>query len=374
MDIYNSYMEVDLNEIGRNIDKIRNGIGPGVDIIAVLKANAYGLGLNAIGTFLTESCGINILACAQAFEAVSLREANIKKDIFILGGVPYHNIPAVVAYDIQTVAYNSVYLSLLDEEAGRQNKKAAVQIKIETGFNRLGVLPGEETEHLCQHLKTLKNVKVVGIYTHFIQSELEDKGLCYQQYALFKEALTQVKAHNFELKYIHVCNSAATTWFSAPEMTHVRPAGLLFGFDYNIEPVNKFALNEVVSWKTFVTNVKTVSAGANVGYNGRFIASKPTTVAIASIGYGDGYNRTLAMSGKAEMIINGRRVLVIGICMDQVFLDVTGIPVKINDTVTIAGKDGGEFISLFELKRKMGQTFLSILTVIPERVKRIYLQ
>jgi len=372
IDICNSYLEIDLGEISRNIEKIRTGIGTDMDIIAVLKGNAYGTGLVPVGSFMHKHCGIKTFACAQTFEAVQLRETGIDCDIMVMGGVPFHNIPAVVKYDIQTPAYNSEYLVRLNQEANIQQKTASVQIKIETGLNRIGVLPGKHTDDLCDLIDSLEYIKVTGAYTHFTESERPDKTPSHKQLKLFKTALEQIKKHEYKLKYIHAANTAASTWLRDPSLTHVRPAGLLFGFDVNIEPKNLFDLNEAVSWRTFVTNVKEIKAGESVGYNHSFIAKRPSKIATISAGYGDGYNRQLAMSGTADALVNGKRVPIIGICMDQTFLDVTGIDVKVNDTVTLIGKDGDEFISIFELQKKMNQTYLAILAVISGRVLRIY--
>ena len=372
IDICNSYLEVDLDEINRNIEKIRAGIGADMDIIAVLKGNAYGTGLVPVGLFMHKHCGINTFACAQTFEAVQLRESGIDCDIMVMGGVPFHNIPAVVKHGIHTPAYNKEYLTHLNQEAESRGKIAYVQIKVETGLNRIGILPGKQTDDLCNHINSLEYIKVTGAYTHFTESERPDKTPSHKQLELFKNALEQIKRHGYELKYIHAANTAASTWLRDTSLTHVRPAGLLFGFDVNIEPKNLFDLNETLSWRTFVTNVKEIKAGESVGYNRGFIAKRPSKIATISAGYGDGYNRQLAMSMTADALVNGKRVPIIGICMDQTFLDATGVGVNVNDTVTLIGKDGDENISIFELQQKMNQTYLAILAVISGRVLRTY--
>ena len=371
--VYNSYLEVDLGELSSNIQKIRKGIGEGVDIIAVLKGNAYGLGLVPIARHLDSSCGIRAFACAQTGEAVRLREeAGISGDILVMGGVPFHNIHAVVRYDIQSPAYDKEYLARLDREARLQGKTARVHIKIETGLNRIGVLPGEQTGDLCEFLKSAGNISVSGVYTHFTESEIKDKSRTYAQLELFKTALEQIRSHGFSPEYIHASNTAASTWLRDPVLTHIRPAGLLFGFDVNDEPKNRFSLNEVLSWRAFITNVKTIQAGDTVGYNRRFVADRLTRIATVSAGYGDGYTRSLAMSGAAEVLIRGKRAKIIGICMDQTHLDVTGIDTAINDEVTLIGRDGDESISVFELQEKMGQTYLATIAVLSQRVARFY--
>ena len=373
--IYNSYLEIDLDEICNNVNKIRTGIGEGVDIIAVLKGDAYGMGLVTIGRHLAENCGVAAFACAQTWEAVQLRlRAGITGDILVMGGVPFHNIPHVVEHQLHSPAYNHQYLTLLNDEAALQGTTAAVHIKVETGLNRVGVWPGKQLDDLCLHLKSLESIVVAGAFTHFVESEIADKTSTYEQLRLFKDGLEQICNHGFTPKYVHAANTAASTWLQDPVLTHVRPAGLLFGFDVNIEPKNRFGLNEVLSWRAFVTNVKTIEKGETVGYNRAFMAQGTTQIATFSAGYGDGYTRSLAMSGKAHAIVNGQRAPIIGICMDQTFLDVTGIDVAVNDVVTLIGQDGGECISIFELQDKMQQTYLATIAVITQRVVLKYKQ
>jgi len=368
----NTYTEIDTAQIKQNIANIRSHIGENMDIIAVLKGNAYGMGLVEIGKFVTEHCAIKTIACAHTFEAVQLIEGGVKSRYFVMGGVPYNNIVDVVANNIETSAFSEEYLKLLNEEAKNQNKTANVHIKIETGLNRIGVLIGKDLDDLCELLKSLPNLNVNGIYTHFADAESTDKTYTYDQFDKFKKALAQVEKYNFNFEYIHAFNTAGTSLLKDSQMTHIRVAGLLFGYDTNPNPEIKIDLKEVMSWRCFVTNLKTIETGETVGYSRYFKAERPTKVATISAGYGDGYNRVLGMNG-SDVIVNGKRAKLIGICMDQAFLDVTGMDdIKINDTVTLMGHDGDEYISVFELGRKMEQTYLATIATISTRVKRVY--
>ncbi|MCL2564186.1 MAG: alanine racemase [Defluviitaleaceae bacterium] len=378
IDIYNSYLEVDLGQIKRNVEKIKAGIGADTDIIGVVKGNANGMGLVEVGKHLVENCGIKILGCASVFEGVTLRDAGVDGEILVMGGIPCHIAAAVVKYGLQTPAYDMEYLKLLDIEAEKAGKKALVHIKVETGLNRIGVKPGDDMEALCSFLKSLNHIKVCGIFTHFIQSGNPDKTVTYEQMDKFSKAVSQVKAHGFELSYIHVANSAASTWLKDPIVTHIRPGALLYGFDdnfdENMDTKNLFGLSEALSWRAYITNVKTIQAGESAGYDRYFKATKPTDIATVSIGYGDGYTRTLGTSGKGEMLVNGKRAKVVAICMDQLFLDVTGIPAKTNDIVTVLGKDGEDCISVLGLQKRMNQTHLALISVITNRVGRKYIR
>jgi len=369
-------LEIDLAAIKSNVEKIRKGVGEKVDVIAVVKGNAYGLGIVEIGKHLVDNCAIEILGVATTCEALQLREAGVKKDILVMGGSPYHNTKAIVDYDLQSAAYDMAHLALLNDEAKKVGKIMSVHIKIETGLNRVGVLCGEQLDALCEHLKGLSNIKAVGIFTHFFQSEILDKSATHEQFKKFKAALAQAKGHGFEFEYVHVSNSGATTWLFDDEITHVRPGVLLYGIDENTHKdgtlKNAFGLSYVSEWKCYITNVKTVPVGETVGYSGWYKVTKPTDVATISMGYGDGYVRSLGSSGKGVMIVNGKKVPVIGVCMDQMFLDVTGVDAKIGDVVTILGKDGNEAVTPMDLQAQMGQSYLAILSIISGRVARVY--
>ena len=372
--VCNSYMQVDLSKIKRNIEKIRSHIGENMEILPVLKGNAYGMGLVQIGKFLAAECAVKMFATAQTYEALKMLEAGICADYFVMGGVAFNNIATVVAKDIQVPAYNIEFLNLLQEEAQMQGKMAKVHIKVETGLNRIGVKPGEDLDAFCQYLQKLKNIYVVGAYTHFTDAETLERNITLEQYNLFKEGIAQIKSYEFPLEYIHACNSAAATWLDDKLSTHIRPAGLCLGFDPVESPVNILGIEEPMTWRSFITNVKTVKKGETVGYNRVFEAKSDIKVITMSFGYGDGYNRGLAFSG-ADVLVRGKRAPIIGICMDQTFADVSHIPdISMNDTVTIIGRDGDAFISVFELQHKMNQTYLATIAAITDRVKRIYVK
>ncbi len=372
--VYNSYLEVDLKIFKENVDKIKRHIGPDVKLMPVLKANAYAAGLVEMALFMTRECGVDCIAVAQVYEAQQMREAGVGCDILVMGGVPYGNIPMAVRLGLMTPAYNEEYLRLLDGEAAKQNKKARVHIKVETGLNRIGVIPGPDMDVMCRLLKTLANIEVVGAYTHFAESEALDKTFTLEQMEKFRAGVAQISKYGFKLDFVHAFNTASISWMKDPMVTHIRAAGIFFGYDTCLAPKNALELEEVLRWRAFVTNVKTIKAGDTVGYNRFFKAQRETKVATISVGFGDGYSRHLALFQHPDMLVNGKRVPVIGFCMDQAFLDVTGIDVNMNDLVTLVGRDGDEFISVFELQEKMGQSYLATIATIGNRVKRLYVR
>jgi alanine racemase len=370
----NSYLEVDLKKIKGNVDKIKANIGQNCKLMPVLKANAAGMGLEQMGKFLVEECEIEMVAVAQVYEAVRLRKAGIKAGILVMGGVPYHNIPGAVEHDIQMPVYNNEFAALVNEEAKKQGKRAKLQVKIETGMNRIGVKPGKELDMLLDLLKGLEGIEITGLYTHLVESQAQDKSFSYYQHNLFKQALEQFRNRGMDPKYIHVCNSAATVWFKEAYYTHVRPGRLLYGFDPNVDVINRLGLEFPVKWFAFVTNLKEIEAGETVGYNRYFKADRRMKIATLSFGYGDGYNRNLVLKG-GYVLINGKRAPLLDMCMDQTFVDVTDIgDVKLNDRVTLLGRDGDEDITLSDFAEMLGVAYVNAMSTIGERVKRIYVR
>jgi alanine racemase len=369
----NAWLEVDLAKIGRTIAKMRAHVGERVQIMPVLMANAYAAGLVPVAAFVTAHCGITDIAVATVSEGEQLRHAGILADVLVMGGVPLHNIPAAVALGLMTPAFEPVYLRRLDAECAAQGRRARVHIKIDTGLGRVGVLPGGPLDALIDTLAGLKNLDVVGIYTHFAQSEIDDHSYTLLQMARFRDAVDQATGRGLTFGYIHAFNTGATAWLRDPMVTHVRSAGLVFGYDEYAQPNPTLGLEECMSLRGFVTYVHDLPTGETAGYGRVFKAARDSRIAIVSIGYGDGYNRKLGAEDGAEVIIGGKRAPMVAICMDQALIDVTDLPdVAVGDVCTLLGADGDEMISAFEWENKMRQTFLAGLAMMTPRVERVY--
>ncbi len=368
----NTFLEVDLGKIKNNFIKIKEHIGENCNIMPILKANAAGMGLEKLGLFLTKECGVEVVAVAQVYEAMQLRVAGVKSDILVMGGVPYGNVPAAVEYDIQMPVYNAEFADLVNGEAKRQHKKAMLQLKTETGMNRIGVKPNEGLDALLDYLKGLDGIEITGVYTHLVESEAVDKSFSYRQLDLFKKALDRLNSKGIVPRYIHVCNSAAVLWFKDAYYTHVRPGRLLYGTDPNLDNHNKLGLEFPIKWYAFITNLKEMAAGETAGYQRYFKAEQPIQVATLSFGYGDGYNRNLVLKG-GYVLIKGQRAPLLDMCMDQTFVEVTAIEgVKLNDKAVLLGKDGDEEIGLLDFTKMLGAGYMNAMSTVSGRVARIY--
>ena len=373
LEYFNSYFEVDLTQIKKNIELVRKRIGEGHEIMPVLKGNCYGSGTVEVATAIEKDCHINIFGCAHVFEGIEMRKAGITCDILLLSPPAQHGIKYAIENDLQLPAFEELSIRRMSEEAALQGKVAKVHIKVETGMNRIGVKPGKDLERIVNLIKEVGHIEIVGIFTHFATSNELYNDFTKEQLRLFKAAVQQVEAMGIEPKYVHCCNSNAIVWLDDGYFTHVRTGSLYLGYSLIDEGDLHIGVKETASWRAFIVNIKEVFPGEQVGYNGAFVPTKPTRVATISVGYADGLYRPLATTG-GPVFVNGRRTKYLGLCMDQTFIDVTGIDCKIGDEVTLFGYDKvtGELLSAYELQKHTDQTYVYQFCSIGPRVKRIY--
>ncbi|MGF6375851.1 alanine racemase [Clostridiales Family XIII bacterium PM5-7] len=371
---YNSYFRVDMNEVVRNYHKVAQHIGEGTEIIPVIKGNCYGYGLVPMAKLFEEQCHVKLLANAAMFEAVELRQAGVKCDILVMGGIPQHLLDGAINYDLQIPLFDEKTARTINSLAKEAGKKVKVHLKIETGMNRLGVSVGEKLEALLTLTKTLPHVEIVGAFTHFATSTADYyDAFAVKQFETFQKAIAQIEESGIKLNYIHCCNSAATSWYKeAIEFsTHVRSCSSVLGHMAMEDGREPIGLVEPVEIGAYITNVHDISPGDSVGYSRSFIAEKPMTVATLSIGFADGFYPKW-MRGQGPVLINGKRARFLGCCMDQSFVDVTGIPCEIGQKAILIGKDGNEQITTWDMEQFTENTFEYLYGTIGPRVERIY--
>jgi alanine racemase len=186
------------------------------------------------------------------------------------------------------------------------------------------------------------------------------------------DALEQIKARGIGLKYIHCRNTGATSWLKEEMCTHVRVGCAVLGYAGMDDHSNPLGVEESASWRARVSNVHEIGPGESCGYSRYFKADRQVTVATINVGYGDGLYRPLVMAG-GPVLLNDARTRFLATCMDQSFVDATGIACKPGDEVTIYGKSkGGAALSFDEMERLSGQTQVYLMTAINSRVKRVY--
>jgi len=377
MDIgmYNSYLEVDFGKMKESFRKVQAAAGKR-GVIPVLKANAYGIGLIPMADFLVNTMNCDVMAVAQTSEGVLLREGGFRKaDIMLLGPAPEHAVIYAVENDLLLPVFNEQNARWASEAAQKLGKTARVQIKIDTGMNRIGVAQGQPLADFLKVLKTLPALQVEGVFTHFVNATYTDDPQTPVAYGKFEQAVAQIREAGIEPKYIHCCNTGATSWFKGDLIsTHVRPGSLYMGYDSMDDGTNWLEVEEGISWRAFVTNIHTVKAGESCGYCNHHVCEKDTVVATVDIGYADGLYRPMAQGGTGGVcLVNDSRCAYLATSMDQTMVDVTGMDVKVGDQVTVFGFSlGGAKLPLAELQNYTNQNLSLPLCLTNHRVKRIY--
>ena len=371
-DLYNSYLYVDLEGAAANYRSLRARFAPDTQVIPVLKGDAFGLGLLPVARRLLREGEPPYLGVAHAAEGAALRDAKIQCPILVLAGILPTQCKAVVQYDLTPGVGRLGIVPLLAKEAERQEKTVCIHLTIDTGLGRLGVRPGEELSALLDEIKAAGSaVRVTGTYSHFAKAETEQSPMVTAQYEQYLAVLDQIADAGMNPGMRHLSNSAASEWFPQADFDAVRLGRRLF-FDSPTTPNG--SVHEIASWRTAVTNLRCVKAGERFGYGEGIRLDHDAQLALIGVGYGDGLLRTYA-DAHAPILIRGQRAPLLGLCMDQAFVDATGISCEVGDEATLFGWDKeGNFLSAQETAARIDDEGCGLTSVLTPRVKRIYSQ
>jgi alanine racemase len=375
-----TWVEIDLDRLGQNLAAIRSRTREGCEIMAVVKADAYGHGAPLVAAEY-ERLGVRRFAVSNLEEAQQLRRGGVKSPVLILGFTPAEYAGELARGGIRQTVYDLDYARRLSKEAVAAGVKVEAHIKIDTGMSRIGFLywDGADRERSLREIgevAALPGLSLEGIFTHFAVADEPEKNYTAEQYGRFTRAVEDLGRAGIRFRYRHCCNSAALLEFPQMQLDMVRPGIILYGLTPAVGmPLPQgVELKPVMSIKTVISQVKELPAGVSVSYGRKYTTGGPTRVATLPIGYADGFQRSL--SNKGHVLIHGRRAPVIGrVCMDQCMADVTGIPeAAAGDVATVVGRDGGAEITLDELAGQMGTINYEIACLIAKRVPRIYLR
>ena len=367
----NNYAKISLSNLQHNIDVIRSGLSPQTKYCAVVKANAYGHGMEAIARAAL-SHGASYLAVAFAEEGVRLRDAGFTSPILLLGATDKAHMSTVLDYRLTPAIFTVESLRRLQKHAVSAHKTCNFHFKIDTGMNRIGFkTPQAFSEALDVLESECPNLVFEGLFTHFAVSELDDPTFTLLQGERFEQFVALAHARGYH-PLLHASNSGGALLYPQFQYDMVRGGIAMYGYHPGGAPVPGVDLRPVLSWITSVVHVKTVHAGEGVSYGLKYTADHDIRVATLPVGYGDGYKRSL--SGKASVLIHGRRVPQIGtVCMDQMMCDVTDLPdVQTGDEAVLLGRQGDECITADEMAELAGTISYEILLCISDRVPRIF--
>ena len=368
-----TWAEIDLEALAANFHIVKAKVGPEVNVMAVVKANAYGHGAVDCARRL-EREGADWFGVALPEEGIELRSAGIIKPILCLAGFWDDQATVCLQQRLVPVVYRLDVIEALDRAARERNVVADVHVKIDTGMGRLGVR-FDKVSDFANALRRFKNIRFDGFMTHFAAAdEPSCEVLTKDQNQRFENAIAAFREHGFEPVHRHLANSAAVFGQPATWGNMVRPGGVLYGLWRDIlAPENRdVKLRPVMSLRSRITLLKWVPEGETVGYGCTFEASRKTLVATIPLGYDDGYMR--ALSNRGHAIIRGVYVTVIGrISMDLTLIDVTNVPgVQTEDEVTLMGTEGELSVSAEEIARTAGTLSYEVTCGIGPRVPRIY--
>jgi alanine racemase len=368
---YRSWVEVDLDNFISNLREIKRLIGPQVDFMQTVKADAYGHGAIEISNAALKN-GARMLGVANADEGVQLRISGIDAPIVILGPSTAPEIDEIIKYNLTPSVSDIFFARQLQKTLEKAGHKLPVHIEIDTGMGRGGIMYSEAL-NLIREISRLANITLAGIFSHFANSEIiipyNDR-----QWQLFSGLLEELKRLGINIPIRHIGNSGAILNYPEFNMDMVRPGIMTYGIYPAPDNEAKASLVPVMSFKTSIVLLKDFPKGYGIGYGSTYITNKETRIATIPVGYGDGY--PFILGNQSEALIRGKRAPLVGrVSMDMCTIDVTHISgCAVGDEVVLLGKQGQEYISANEIAFRAKTISYEVLCALGKRAPRVFLQ
>lgn len=331
-----AWIEINLDNLEYNIEQIKKIINNKTKIMAVVKANSYGLGMIPISKKLNE-IGIEDFAVATLSEGITLRKNNIKGNILILGYTDFKDIGYVIKYDLIQTIIDYEYAKTVNEL--NLERKLKAHVKVNTGMNRIGE-SYKNVDKLTSIYK-MENLNILGTFSHLCvadEPKEESKEFTKMQIDNFFTCINKLKSLNCNVGKIHIQSSYGIFNYPNLECDYIRPGIIMYGVYSSSEDKRKIDIKPVMNLKARITSIKEINKGETVSYGRTFMANELRKIATVSIGYADGYPRNLS-NKKTKVLVNNQYAEILGrICMDQLVIDVTDIDeVHQGDIVTLIG-------------------------------------
>ncbi|TAD78866.1 MAG: alanine racemase [Oscillatoriales cyanobacterium] len=366
-----AWVEIDRAALQHNVRQLKHWVGDRVELMAVIKADAYGHGAVTVAQSVL-AAGAEWLAVATIEEGGQLREANITAPILVLGAAHTPDqIKALLHWQLQPTLCTMQQAFAFAEVLQSLGRSLPVHLNIDTGMARLGTR-WTEAATWAQWVARSPVLQLSSLYSHFATADDPDPTVMQLQHQRFQVVLQQVRSHGLPLPKLHMANSAGILSDRAYHFDRVRAGLALYGLAPAPHLADRLPLRPVLSVKARITQVKAIEPGEGVSYGYRYVADRPTRVAVVGIGYADGVPRNL--SNQMQVLIRGRRVRQIGsITMDQLMLDVTDLPEDLmpGEVVTLLGTDGGDQIRAEDWADQLGTISWEILCSFKHRLPRV---
>ncbi len=367
------YVEISRGRIASNLEAVRSAVGPDVDVMGVVKAEAYGHGMLEVARILV-SRGVRWLAVSNVAEAAQLRGAGLAVDILVMAGLLPDDFRTAVELGLTPVAHSTADIRRLEEAAVAAGRRTNFHIKFDTGMGRLGTL--ETPAEVASVLQSLRMTTCDGLLTHFASASDFSTPQTDRQIDRFDEICREMAALGIAPRYLHLSSTNAIA-YARPHAwrTIVRPGHAIYGYisqAKGLAPANALRVSPALAWKVKIVAVKDLPANTLVGYGGIACVKRPTRLAILGAGYADGIPHRLSNRGK--VIAGGKFAPILGaVSMDLTTIDITESPrLKPGDDVTLLGQEGRFSINAQEMARWAGTISYSVLCGIKPRVERVY--
>ncbi|MHC4597571.1 MAG: alanine racemase [Planctomycetota bacterium] len=362
------WAEVNLDAAAENLRAVRKRLGPGVRLLAVVKADAYGHGAVAVARRL-EAEGVDGFGVGDASEALELRESSIRGTLLVLGAIVPSEVAPVVEAGISVSLFSMKMAKRLDREARSRGKRVGVHLKVDTGMGRLGLYP-EDILAVAREAKRAPGLDLAGVFTH---CPANDPELVASQLRAFRELQYTLSDQGVHPGLRHMANSSILHHYTNAHFDMVRPGICLYGVDGGDLRKAGAILHPVLSVRTQIVFLKTVPPGTSIGYRPGYKTWSATRIATLPVGYADGY--ATQTSNAARVLVRGLEAPVAGrVSMDYTTIDVGHIPgVREGDPVTLLGRDGDLSVSAEDLSRVINTIPYEVLTMLSsKRVVRRY--
>ncbi|BAW39682.1 alanine racemase [Helicobacter pylori] len=372
-----SFVEVNTASLRHNFSAVKSIVPKDAHIMAVVKANAYGVGaIKASEIFLQE--GANYLGVATLDEALELRSHFSKTPILVLGYSPNSNASMLIDNDLSAMIFSLEQAEVFSQMALKSQKRLKIHLKIDTGMHRLGLEPNFKSIEIIKKIRTLKGLEIEGIFTHLSNADAKIKTHAKNQMKAFNAFLEQLLDQKIEFQYRHAYNSAGILSLCNGNenrfLNLYRPGIMLYGFypSNGMKETCPTILKNVISLKAQIVQIRSVKKGEFIGYGEHFYTNEETLVGVLALGYADGLMR--ALGNRIQVAINNQLAPLIGkVCMDQCFVKLNNIQAKEGDEVILFGDKSAKANDASEIAALLNTIPYETISTLSKRLERIYI-
>jgi len=367
-DPYATWLEIDLNAITNNYELLKKISG--VPVMGVVKANAYGHGLNEIALHL-QGIGADWLGVARIEEALQLRESGVNLPILVLGYTSQKRVRDAQKAKIHLTVYDPLVAALYEKEVDAKFGKLHLHAKIDTGMGRLGV-PSNQALPFIEDLTRVPAFDLEGVFTHFACADEPEKEVTAQQIRRFENIVGKMKEKGINPGIMHAANSAATLYYPQAHYSMVRCGIALYGLTPTAAMTLPEGFRPALSWKTRLISIKRMSEGFGISYGHRYHTKEGERIGAIAVGYGDGMRR---VNGN-HVLLRGKKVPVVGsVCMDQCMINIDQVPdAQVGDEVVLLGSQNGSTLSATEIAGDWNTINYEVICGMADRIPRRYIK